>query len=186
MGNGGDENIEKAREILKNVAAKTPTHVQSNMLLSMMAFLSNDKSAMAVAQHKLQGLRTSPSNHLSDTEHTQTGLVLDAIAQRLAGAQGVAAQAQNDILMAPYRPHGWTTLASHDDREQNTAAEMALRVAERAVKRAARGGSGMPADAEELAQTLAGTGKVVDAQKAMLLAPWLQGGWQALAKGVST
>jgi superkiller protein 3 len=188
---GGDEHRARARTSLKELSRREPQHVQCNMLLSVMALMSGDAAAMAFAQRKLQKLRTSPQTPLTDREHGHVGLVLGALARQLGGEQAVLAHVQTDALLAPYRSQAWTQLVALGGGA--AAAGTALGVAERGVRMAAKTTTrttttattdGLVMDAEALATTLAGTGRVRDAQRSIVLAPWTKGGWRAFAQGL--
>ena len=95
------------------------------------------------------------------------GHVAAAFAQQMRGA------------FHPHLPHGWSELGGLGGGEEGqSAAEMALRVALKAVP--PRG----ELTAGDLARAYAGTGRAVDAQKAVMVAPWEKAGWQALGAAV--
>ena len=107
------------------------------------------------------------------------GEILRAVAA-LSGddaEQATLAEVQSEVLLFPNQPHGWRRLA--DIGGDDYAAEMALKTAVKAVP--PRG----ELDAVDLAQAFAGTEKVGDAQKAIMVAPWKQEGWAVLSTSIA-
>ncbi|KAK0725376.1 hypothetical protein B0H67DRAFT_480923 [Lasiosphaeris hirsuta] len=181
---GEESNREKARDILFEVIEKDPHHVQSVLLLGVVALLDNDEESLEAVVQELQGLRASDEG-VTPPEQSQLGEVLRAIAilgegkGTSVGEFVAAIQAQTDVMFYPYLPHGWSDIAALGGEEGESAAEMALRVAVKGIP--PRGDLG----AEGLAKTYAGTGRAVDAQTAIMVAPWEKSGWVALAEVVS-
>lgn len=163
---------DKARAALFEVIEKHPDHVQSVLLLGVIALLDNDEDSLEAVMEELQGLRTNAK--VTATEQSHTGEVLRAIATLGEGKteRDVLTQVQSDIMLYPNLPHGWASLAeATGDRH---AAQMALKVAARGVP--PRG----TLEAQDLARTYAGTGTAGDAQRAAFMAPWEAGSWTAL------
>ncbi|KAK4444986.1 Superkiller protein 3 [Podospora aff. communis PSN243] len=181
---GTNEARERAREVLFGVIENTPHHVQSVLLLGVIALLDEDEESIEAVVQELQSLRASDEG-VTPSEQSQLGEVLRAI-MALSGkdvpdSEGVlagASQAQTDTMFYPYLPHGWSELAALGGSDAEGAAEMALRVAQKGVP--PRGDLG----AKDLAKAYAGTVKVVDAQTAIMVAPWEKSGWVALGETV--
>lgn len=171
---GSDDGKEKARGALFEVIESHPEHVQSVLLLGVIALLDQDQGSIEAVVEELQGLRTK--DKVTSSEQSQIGEVLRAIAGYGEGktADDMMGQIQTDIMLHPSLPHGWSALASTAGDEYS--AHMALKVAGRGIP--PRG----TLDAHDLAKTYAGTGRVADAQTAAFLAPWEKNGWQSLTK----
>ncbi|KAK4166543.1 Superkiller protein 3 [Cladorrhinum sp. PSN259] len=186
---GKAEAREKARDVLFGVIDSSaegghPPHVRSVCLLGVIALLDGDEDSIEAVVSELQNLRGGETS-LSSEEMAEVGEVLRGIAA-LSGTEkeGEKRAAQADVMFHPWLPHGWselaaTTGAGEGEEEGEGAAQMALRVALKSV--APRGDLG----AEELARAFAGTGKVGDAQVAVMVAPWEVKGWTSLGEGVS-
>ena len=176
---GTEDARDQARTALFDVIERDPSHVQSVLLLGVIALLDEDDESLDAVVSELHALRTGEG--LSDADHARIGEVLRAVAASssqdddAAVAVAVLTQVQNDILLNPHLPHGWSRLAEAADDADNNAAEMALNVALKAIP--PRG----ELDALDLARSYAGTTKAADAQKALMLAPWDSGGWESLA-----
>jgi superkiller protein 3 len=182
---GKDEARERAREVLFGVVETAPQHVQAVLLLGVIALLDEDEESLEAVVAELQSLRASDEG-VTAADQRMLGEVLRAIAAFGKGGVGAGAggdveeakagQARADVMLHPYLPHGWAELSGLGGEEGKSAAEMALRVALKGV--APRGVLG----AEELARAYAGTGRAVDAQTAVMVAPWEGAGWRALGE----
>jgi superkiller protein 3 len=176
---GKDEARERAREVLFEVIERAPHHVQSVLLLGVIALLDDDEESLEAVVAELQSLRASDEG-VTPADQRQLGEVLRAIAAFGKGdaEEAKAGQARADVMFHPYLPHGWAGLGGLGGEEGKSAAEMALRVALKGV--APRGDLA----AEDLARAYAGTGRAVDAQTAVMVAPWEKAGWQTLGEVV--
>lgn len=180
---GSEESREKARTALFEVIERQPDHVQSVLLLGVVALLDDDAESVEAVVSELQALRTNDS--VSGSEQSQVGGVLGAIAALGGNDSGesdetdneVLVQIQSDTMLYPHLPHGWSKLA--DVSGEEFPADMALQVAMKAVP--PRGAL----EAQDLAKAYAGTGKAADAQIAIHLAPWARDGWTALGEAIS-
>ncbi|ROT35887.1 TPR-like protein [Sodiomyces alkalinus F11] len=182
---GTEESRDRARGALFEVIEKQPDHVQSVLLLGVIALLDDDEESVEAVVTELRGLRTS--HGVSAAEQEQVGEVLGAIAALGSGTGAgedleedggeVLTHIQTDIMLYPHLPHGWSKLA--DATGEVYPADMALKVAMKAIP--PRG----PLDAVDLAKAYAGTGKAADAQTAIFLAPWARDGWTALGDAIS-
>ena len=176
---GKEEARERAREVLFGVIERAPEHVQSVLLLGVVALLDEDEESLEAVVAELQGLRASDEG-VTPNDQKKLGEVLRAIAAFGKGdaEEAKANQARADVMFHPHLPHGWAELRALGGAEGESAAEMALRVALKGV--APRGDLG----AEDLARAYAGTGRAMDAQTAVMVAPWEKAGWQALGEVV--
>jgi superkiller protein 3 len=179
---GKEEARERARCILFEVIDKAPHHVQSVLLLGVIALLDDNEEILDAVVQELKTLRANDES-VTPAEQSQVGEVLRVIAA--LGKDGSSSeensgtsQAQTDVMYYPYLPHGWSELAAVGGKEGQTAAEMALRVAQKGVP--PRGELG----AEALALAYAGTGRAADAQTAIMVAPWDKSGWVTLGNVV--
>ncbi|KAH6606172.1 superkiller 3 [Trichoderma cornu-damae] len=175
---GTEDAREKARSALFEVIEKHPDHVQSVLLLGVIALLDQDEASLEAVAEELQGLRTNEK--VTAAEQSRIGQVLRAIASfgEEKTEQDMMAQVQTDIMLYPHLPHGWSSLAEAPGEEGDYAAQMSLKVASQGIP--PRGAL----EAQDLAKAYACTGRVADAQRAVFLAPWVASGWGALEVSV--
>lgn len=175
---GTEEARERARTVLFDVIEKDPSHVQSVLLLGVIALLDEDEESLDAVVSELQILRTS--DKVTNAEHSQIGEVFRAVAvlSENSTENDVLTQVQNDVMLHPHLPHGWSRVAELTGEEY--PADMALKVALKAIP--PRGQLG----AVELADAYAGTGKVTNAQIAIFIAPWNSSGWESLGSAVAS
>jgi len=168
----------QAREKLFDSIENHPDHVQSILLLGIIALLDNDNESLDAVTTTLQDLRTTHS--LSEQEQAGVSEVLRSIAAFSEGntEQEVLTQVQTDVFLYPSQSHGWGRLA--DIGESDYAADMALKTAIKAVPPRSTLGAG------DLSVAFTGTGKVADIQRGIFVAPWKTNGWAALADLVSS
>ncbi|GJN71511.1 hypothetical protein Purlil1_1735 [Purpureocillium lilacinum] len=169
---GSEDSRDKARSALFEVIERQPDHVQSVLLLGVIALLDQDEDSLEAVVEELQKLRTNES--VTTTEQSHIGEVLRAIAGLGDGRteQDMLTQVQEDVMLYPHLPHGWASLA--EATGDPYASQMALKVAVRGIP--PRG----VLEAQDLANAYAGTGKAADAQRAAMIAPWEKHGWKAL------
>jgi len=150
-----------------------PDHVQSVLLLGVIALLDHDTESLEAVTATLQDLRATHT--LTEHEQDQVGEVLRSIAafSESGPEQAVLTEVQTDIFLHPNQPHGWSHLA--DVGEDEFAAEIALKTAVKAVPPRGK------LDARDLAVAYAGTGKAGDTQTAIFISPWVKGGWDILS-----
>ncbi|KAH9905761.1 tetratricopeptide [Xylariomycetidae sp. FL2044] len=174
---GTDEARERARTVLFEVIEKDPGHVQSVLLLGVVALLDADEESLDAVVSELHTLRTS--DKVTNAAHSNIGEVFRAVAalSEDGAEENVLTQIQNDVMLYPHLPYGWSKLSEFSGDEY--PADMALNVALKAIP--PRGDLG----AEELADAYAGTGKAVDAQTAIFIAPWNRSGWESLGRAVA-
>jgi superkiller protein 3 len=170
---GDDGSRSKARDYLFDSVESHPDHIQSVLLLGIIALLDKDIESLEAVTTSLQDLRATHT--LTEQEQARVGEVLQSIATLSNGdtEQAVLTEVQTDIFLHPNQPHGWTRLADID--ADDYASEMGLKTAVKGVP--PRG----ELEAIDLSEAFAGTGKVGDAQKSILISPWSKNGWDALS-----
>ncbi|EHK97772.1 putative Superkiller protein 3 [Glarea lozoyensis 74030] len=172
--NGDEPSKTQARDLLFDCVESHPNHVQSVILLGVIALLDQDDESLEAVSSTLQELRATHS--ITDLEISQVSEILRATAALSSNDdadQAVLAEIQTDILLHPNQPYGWSRLAELAESD-NEVAETALVTAVKAVP--PRG----QLEGADLASVFAGTGKVGDAQKAVMFAPWRRDGWDVL------
>jgi superkiller protein 3 len=154
----------RARDHLFDCIESHPDHVQSVLLLGIIALLDGDGESLEAVTASLQELRAAHTT--TEQEQAQISEVLRAIASfsELDPEQEVLRETQIDIFLHPNQPHGWSWLAEIEGDEY--AADMSLKTAIKAVPP-----RGM-LEASDLSRAFSGTGNIGDAQKAVMLAPW--------------
>ena len=174
---GGETEKNVAREQLFDCVEKNPEHVGSRILLGAIAAFDEDEAVMEAAKEDLQNIRT-----LKGLDQRQQGRIEEVLAaiSLMLGDAGVMEEGLNEqvrgeiatsIMLSPSQPHGWSELAAFS--EEPYPAQMALKTAVRAVPPHGRLGS------QDLVQAYAGAGTLGDAQRAIMLGPWMQHGWEA-------
>lgn len=169
---------ERARSVLFGVVEEKPDHVQSVLLLGVIAILDQDQESLEAVMSELEGLRTNEK--VSAAEQFQIGEVLQAVAalsEKDADEESLA-QAQTDVMLYPYLPHGWSHLGDVAEAEEEYSRGLAVMVASQAVP--PKGDLG----AEDLASAYSATGRATDAQVGIMFAPWLKDGWQGLVDAI--
>ena len=169
---GSETSREKARAALFEVIEKQPGHVQSVLILGVIALLDDDQDSLDAVVEELHSLRTNDT--MTTTEQSHISQVLRGITTLGPDMtpQDALAQVQSDVMLCPHLPHGWSALA--DATGDGHAARTALAVAQRGIP--PRG----ILEAGDLARAFAGTGRAADAQRAVFLAPWDGSGRAAL------
>ncbi|KAF4632028.1 hypothetical protein G7Y89_g6102 [Cudoniella acicularis] len=171
--NGDGKSRNQTRDLLFDCVESHPDHVQSVLLLGIIALFDSDEESLEAVTSTLEELRATHT--ISEREQVDVSEVLRAIASFSQEDPELATmkEIQTDIFLHPNQPHGWSRLAEVGGDEY--AAEMALNTAVKGVP--PRGELG----AAELAVAFAGVGSVAGAQKAVIVAPWREEGWDALS-----
>lgn len=175
---GLEEARERARSALFEVVEERPDHVQSVILLGVIAMLDQDEESLEAVISELEGLRTGEKT--SSAEQFRIGEVLQAVAAlsgKNAGRE-LLTQAQTDIMLYPHLPHGWAHLGDVADTGYEYPRELAVTVASQAAP--PKGDLGP----DDLANAYSATGRATDAQVGIMFAPWLREGWHGLADAV--
>ena len=173
---GGEEERNVAREQLFDCIEKHPSHFGAVTLLGVIALLDDDRDTIVAVTADLKGLQTDEI--LNPAQQRSLAQLLTAVAALQSGEEsqegsGEIAEATTAVMLAPSQPHSWTQLA--DLTEDAYPAEMAVLTALKAVP--PRG----QLDAGTLCRAYAGTGRIGDAQRGIMVAPWMKEGWEGLA-----
>jgi superkiller protein 3 len=175
---GGEKERTVARDQLFECVERAPGHVGCVVLLGVMAALDEDDETIDAVRDELEGLRVKENLPEKDLEKVER--VLEAMSalspSSSASKDAVLAEVQSSVLLYPWKSSGWKHLAIETNDAQSK--EMALRTAERNVPP-----MGM-LEAKDLAEAFAGTGRIADAQRAVMVAPWSVDGWLGIAEGV--
>ena len=181
---GGEDERGIAKEQLIDCLDRHPGHFGAVSILGAIAVLERDTESITAVSEDLRALRVAGDTDVR--RERETAELLEALAVATAEQNGDGSlefskeveEAQAAIMLAPHQPQGWSALGNvaEDDDAAGEAAEMALLTALQAVK-----GKVEEIGAGELATMYAGTGKVADAQRAVMLAPWVVDGWKGLA-----
>ncbi|KAG9242790.1 hypothetical protein BJ878DRAFT_153891 [Calycina marina] len=168
----------QARDMLFNSTEKNPEHVQSIILLGIVALLDHDAESLDAAETTLEDLRATHS--LTEQEQAEVGEVLHVIAIFSGddAETAVLTEAQTAVVLHPNQSHGWGQLA--DIPESGFAMEMALKTALKAVSPH----SILPAG--DLSNAFIGTGKAGDIQRGLFVRPWGQCSWTSLIETVAS
>jgi len=178
---GGPAERSVARDQLLECVERAPSHVGAVVLLGVMAAVDDDAEMVASVREELQALRVSEG--LGARDEARVERVLEALAELGIDAGGVAAEAavlaeiQKAVMIAPGKPTGWTRLA--DVTGDAYPALMALNTA---LSDIPPKGTLEPRD---VAHAFAGTGSIADAQRAIMVAPWIKVGWESLLEALS-
>ena len=166
---GGNDGKEVAAKQLLHCAEKGPSNVRVIILLGAIAVLTDDEDTITAVNEDLHALRTQPG--LSTGQLRQLLQMITTLAAVSSGQRRKEHVIRNEImtsiLLSPSQPHGWTQLA--DNTKEQFSAAMAVKTALRAVP---------PHDsleAADLAKAFLATNNIFDAQRASIIAPWLQG-----------
>ena len=171
---GGTEERDVAREQLFDCVEKHPGHAGAILLLGVIALLDDDSDTAEAVTADLHGLRTRTD--LDERYQMKIGGLLTALAISHPGEEvresAITEEATTAVMLAPSQPHGWSQLAELTDDTFPT--EMVLLTAM---------GSVPPKgilDAEALSKASAASSRPADAQRAIMMAPWVAAGWEGL------
>ena len=170
---GGADERNVAREQLFDCVENHTGHVGAITLFGVVAILDDDRDTVEAVTADLQGLRTR--DDLDMQQQSKVAQLLTAIASLYSDGDqdtSLTAEASTAVMLAPSKPHGWSQIASFS--EEAYPAEMAVLTATKAAP--PRGAL----EAVELAKAYAGTRRLDDAQRAVVVAPWIAHGWEAL------
>ena len=171
---GGENEREVAREQLLDCVEKHPGHINTTMLLGCIAVLDDDHDTVEAVRADLEGL--CATDELSIKEHSKVTQLLTTMSSMYPGAEGEEAseenQAETAIMLAPSKPQGWNQLASLSG--EAFPAEVAVLTAIKATP--PRGNL----EAGDVCAAYAGTRRLDDAQRAIMVAPFQENGWASL------
>ncbi|KAK6852294.1 tetratricopeptide [Apiospora arundinis] len=174
---GDEDSRNRAREVLFSVIESNPTHIQSVLLLGVVALLDDDEESTDAVVSELQALRASDKP--TDSEHGKIGEVLGATGFLSSNGthEDMVEESQINTFLYPHLPHGWSSLSELGD--QDHAAEVALRVASLRIPPSGQ------LNTKQFADAFAGTGVAADAQMAAFMAPPSTTGWNSLQQATS-
>jgi superkiller protein 3 len=171
---GGEEERNVAREQLIDCLGKNPGHADAITLLGAIAVINDDRDTVKTVTADLHNLRTR--DNLSTQQMSKVGQLITAIAvlfpENKDGDLAELSEATTAVMLAPSKPHGWLQLASLS--EDVYPAEMAVITATKAVP------PGGTLDASHFSRAHSGTRRLDGAQRAIMVAPWVIYGWEAL------
>ena len=171
---GGPAERDAAQELLFDSVEAHPGHIGATALLGVIALLTDEQDAIVAVAADLHSMRIRED--IDTTQQRRIGRIMEAIALTTLPDQGnqEEPEAMAAIMLAPSQPHGWAQLADLQISENVHPAEMALLTALGSVPPKGT------LDADDLARMHAGTGRPADAQRAVMLTPWLVEGWEML------
>ena len=171
---GGAAERGVAREQLFSCVESHPRHAGAITALAAVALLDGDAEALDAVAPDLHALRTRPD--IGERQKLDVAKLIAAIARAgpNGGEEAEKAEAAAAVMLAPSEMHGWSQMAALAEAGDEGPAEMALLTALRSVP--PRGGL----EADGLARACAGTGRLADAQRAVMVAPWVKDGWDVL------
>ncbi|KAI9376278.1 hypothetical protein BJX61DRAFT_417409 [Aspergillus egyptiacus] len=179
---GGEEERTVSRQQLFECVENHPDHIGAVTLLGAIALLDDDKDVIEAVESDLQNMITRDDIEIHD--RARLVKLLSAISSCVADTSGVPeetrriGEAAAAVMRAPYDPQGWLELSSAS--QEPYPAEMGVKTALRNVPPRSN------LDATDLSTAYAQTGKVSDALRAIMVAPWMQSGWQELSHLVSS
>ncbi|KAI9787609.1 MAG: Superkiller protein 3 [Geoglossum umbratile] len=174
---GGERERSVARDQLFDCIERHPGHLPSILLLGAIAVLDNDFDTLEAVSTDLHDLRVSDSEAVRDSRNREKiQYLLDSVAV-LSPGPGNAVDKKyaemtplaTSILLSPSNASAWSQLAERSGDVY--PADMALKMAVRGVPPLGT------LQAEDLAKAFAGSGRVGDAQRALMVAPWRSDGW---------
>ncbi|KAL4810134.1 hypothetical protein BDV18DRAFT_53266 [Aspergillus unguis] len=179
---GGEEERTVARQQLFECVESYPDHVGAVSLLGAIALLDDDKDVIEAVESDLQNMITRDDIGMHDKARLVK--LLTAISSCIAGDSDVpeetrcVGEAAAAVMRAPFDPQGWLELSSAS--QESYPAEMGVKTALQSVPPRSN------LDATDLSTAYSQTGKASDALRAIMVAPWMQGGWHELSHIVSS
>jgi superkiller protein 3 len=169
---GGEEARGIARDQLSNCIEKFPDHFGAAALRGVVALLDSDQDMIHSVSQELQGFRTRES--LTMMQQQQLAHLLIAIESLHTGKADAVFAARHEInaavMLSPSRPYTWAQLA--ESCQESYPSELAKLMALKSIH-------GGLSDAKDLCQAYSGTYRLDDAQRAVMIAPWMTQGWEA-------
>ena len=182
---GGEQERSVAREQLFDCIEHNPTHAGAITLLAVIAILDDDEETLEAVTADLHGLRTR--GDIDEQQQLKIGGILAVMAKLSHAKHGSKgddddddgsaeiAEAATTVMLSSSKPHGWSQLAGLASENEVYPSDMTLLTALAAVPPKGT------LNAEGLAGAYAGAGRPADGQRAVMIAPWLTGGWEVLA-----
>ncbi|KAI9816499.1 MAG: Superkiller protein 3 [Pycnora praestabilis] len=175
---GGEDEKGVARDQLFDCVEKHPDHVGAVVLLGVIAVLDGDRDTLEAVTADVQALRTSEA--VNSGQRRDVGTLLAVIAALGSDNDQEAeemAEATTSVMLSPMQSQGWSQLAALSS--DIYPAEMALKTALRAAPPVGT------LEAKDLAEVFAVTGRLGDAQRAIMVAPRCTDGWEELVDVVA-
>ncbi|KAJ5270965.1 hypothetical protein N7505_006723 [Penicillium chrysogenum] len=180
---GGEENRSVAREQLLDCVMSNPTHVGAVTLLGAIALLDVDRDAIEAVESDLNSMVSRDDISLHDRAKiikllsaiSAMGLKDNAALPESIRRMGDATAA---VMLTPGQPASWMELSAASQNPYPSA--MTIKRALRSVPPYGKLG------AEDLSRAYSHTGKVGDALRAIMIAPWKRNGWEELTHNVPT
>ena len=171
---GSDNGHKIAREQLFDCIEKSPGHIGATSLLGCIAILDCDQDTIDAVTADLEELRVRDETSLQDQAKIAHLLAMMPAADADLVDPGVVKHGRitESIMLAPSQSYGWRQLASISD--ETFPAEAALVAA---IGTAPPRGILEP---DALCSAYAGTSRLEDAQRAVMLAPHNSDGWAVL------
>ncbi|KAF8464080.1 hypothetical protein BDZ91DRAFT_730696 [Kalaharituber pfeilii] len=164
---GGEEEKEVAREQLFACIENHPDHLPSMLLLGSIGVLDDNEDILEAVMGDLYSVR---GRKLDMGLKDKVDNLLTVVSQfRKKDPIPIAA---SGVFLRPAHPGPWMNLAKTANSKY--AADMARKVA-------ARG----QFSSEVVADALAGIGKIALDQRAIVIAPWRESGWEGLAADIA-
>lgn len=172
---GGKEERTVALDQLLSCVERSPGHFDATVILGAIAILEEKKDLIEAIFEDLQLLQTNEDLSFQQRRTINYLLnmraVLHPASSEVEDASNKSA-ATTAVMISPSQPYGWTQLAELNSVDAYPT-EMALLAAANAVP--PRGSL----CAEDLCEAFAGTRRPADAQRAIMVAPWIIDGWAA-------
>lgn len=177
---GTDREKQGAKEQLWHCLEINAGHVGCITLLGTMAALEGDRETMDAIREEIYIIRTQSNLNNHDSLQLQRLLGAFILFSR-ENAQQTDIELTNElctsIMLSPWQPHGWAQFATVVS--DLYPSEMALQTTIRIIP--PHGGS----TAKDLVKALSSTGRLRDAQTAVMLSPSMTDGWQSLRDAVA-
>lgn len=171
---GDEKERDGVREQLLDSIEKFPSHVGVTTLLGAIAVLDDDPDTLEAVLADLESLRTDDT--LSTEEESHIAQLMTTIASLHPGEEegkeaAEMTQAMTATMLAPSQPYGWGQLAKLSD--DIYPADVAVLTA---VKTASLG---ICLDAKDLCRAYTATSRLGDAQRSIMIAPYVKESWDA-------
>ncbi|KAJ5510428.1 Tetratricopeptide-like helical [Penicillium expansum] len=180
---GGEENRSVAREQLLDCVMNHPDHIGAVTLLGAIALLDADRDAIEAVESDLNAMISRDDIDLHDRAKiikllsaiSAMGLNDNATVPESIRRIGDATAA---VMLTPGQPAGWMELSAASRNPYPAAMTIS-----RALQSVPPYGN---LGAEDLSDAYAQTGKVGDAFRAIMIAPWKRAGWEELSHNIPT
>lgn len=174
---GGDEARKNVRDQLLNCINRFPGQFDASILLGVITILDGDSNGNQAILPKLQDLRIRDT--LTTIQQQQVTRLLIAneflYFEKSNSDSGVRDEVTTSVMLSPSQPSTWAQLA--ESRQEPYPSEMAKLTALRSVNRGLL-------KADDLCQAYSGTNRLDDAQRAVMVAPWAEQGWEVFSREI--